>query len=153
VAARFLEDNEVVRGDVGGWHRLHENVRLDERVGVWSDQDDSGVTGNLGLRFPDLFVQRNEPGIRAFRIDGATEDGFGVRISDRHSFDDVSFAVAWETSEHEYDLDGETRTRQAILFTVDIHPATEWSLSAETDYRFGDDQDAVSLSLYIEYRF
>ena len=153
VAARFLENNEVFRAGVGGWHRLHENVRVDERVGIWSDQDDDGVTADLGLRFPDVILPRNEPALRVFRIDAATEDGFGVRVSDRHTFADLSFALAWETSWHDFELSGDTRTRQAVAATVDVYWAEEWSLSVETDYRFGDDQDAVSLSVYLEYRF
>ncbi len=152
VTRRLLDDRRVSRGDVGGGHRLGRHVRLNERVGIWSDEDASGVTADATVRLPGIFLDRNEPYVRLFRTDGSFESGMGLRVGDRHRFDDAAVGLAFETSRSDVGH-GSRRVRNSVLATIDLTPALDWSLSIETDARFGDDQDGVSLSVYAEYRF
>lgn len=156
IAARLIEDNLVNRVDLSTTHDLTDHWRLDTRIGWWGDQDDSGVTGHLTASVRNLVASGMTLSATAFRTDGSVSRGYGLRLQARQSLTAAFLSLGYEISKREIDstaIGGGDLTQHAIFASVDWSFGRNWSLSVNGDYRFGDAQDAVSLGVYVQYRF
>jgi len=156
LVAEILDDNRVNRFDLSTDHDLAEHLELDARIGRWADEDDDGVTGHLRLRFPDALADDLTTSVTAFRTDGTTSDGHGLRLNARRSFGGAWFSVGYEVTKRDvtgFDQGSESFTQHAVLANVDFVVGRSWNASVNADYRFGDAQDALSLGLFVQYRF
>jgi len=155
VAAERLRDNRVSRVSLFIWQDLMEHLKLDGRVGYWTDQDDDGVTGDLTLRTPNLLVDGLDLSGTVFRTDGSYSEGHGYRLTARQGLPSAAISLSYEqlNSDLRHTGGSNTLNTRGLTLNLDYFPASRWSFSLDLDYRFGDSQDALGLGLVAQYRF
>jgi len=156
ITAAQLEDNEVTRANLGGWHQLTGDLRLSARVTWWQDQDDSGNGGELRADWDELFLGDGRLSLTLFRNDAALSRLYGARVGASKTLAGGHLYLGWEAAEHEQeDFSGsqEKLLQHALRGTYDRSLGGDWDLSLSVDERFGDQQDSLSLGFFLQRRF
>ena len=151
-----LDENQVDRASLSAWHGFSRRWRVHGRVDAWSDQDDDGTNGELGLAVRDLLWSQGEVGITAFYADGTYSSGPGARLSATRAFARGAWTLGYEWVE--YDQKGfvgtqETLAHHGIYGTLDLELGERWDLSLFGDRRFGDELDGYSLGFQLSTGF
>ncbi|MCP3916702.1 MAG: hypothetical protein GY711_14195, partial [bacterium] len=154
--ASELDDSEVLRLSLGGWHQLSDDVRLNGRVNWWEDEEQDGAGGEVRAAWRDLLWERGEVNATLFTNTGAFSSVTGARFGGTRSTGRGYLAVTWELAKHEQD--GFVGTQEDLLQQVlrgswDTTLGDDWNLSLSADQRFGDEQDSFALGFYLQRRF
>jgi hypothetical protein len=156
LSPELIQDGVLDRGALGVWHDFSPRTRLDARVDVWQDQDDSGNSAELGMRWTDVVYERGSLGLAVFRSDGSFSTGSGVRVDATRQWDRVFGSLAYEfTSFDQKDFNGEQANlaHHAIYGSLDLPLGDAWTLSLQADDRFGDEQSAWGVGVMLQVRF
>lgn len=151
----LIKDGRVDRTELSSWYKFTPHLRLTGRVNYWSDQYNDGTGGQLGVDWTDIGGTGLSLLSSVRYTDSANNEGVGFRCEARKSFGEFYTYVAYdmyrytttglEGAENDY-------TRQTVRGGLDWNHGN-WYLSLSAHYDFGDNQDAVGLGLYTEYRF
>ena len=151
----LIEDGRVDRIDLSSWYRVLKNVRLAARINYWNDDEDDGMGGDLNVNWSDIGGKGTSLYSGVYFTQGSYSEGLGGRIQARQRFKNVNGFVGYEIYQYEYTglISGdEDSTRHTARAGIDFGIKT-WYFSVNTDYYFGDEQDAISLGSFVEYRF
>jgi hypothetical protein len=156
-----IADSAVTRYGADGWYDVSQHLRVDGRLDLWSDDEDSGSSSSLRAALRDVAWERGEVSVEVFCTDGTFTEGHGLRVSLSRSFESLGAgALSWETSTFTSgtELDGNDDKRQQALrasldTTLGLGLGEDWSLSLYGERRFGDEQGSHTLGIYVQERF
>lgn len=149
-----LLDQHVQRLSLNGWRNLRADLRLNGRADVWSDQDDSGGSAELGLRWRRALWKRVDLSAALFGSDGKYSALTGLRLGANAAFERGSWSLNYEIADSSVDSGGSDAglLQQALRASLDFALGQRWSLSAYLEDRFGDEQDSLAAGLYLTRR-
>ena len=156
VTPEQLEENEVERLSLSGWHAFAPRVRANARVDGWRDQDDAGTNAEVGVAVRDWLWDEGEVGASAFWADGTYSSGPGLRLSATKGFERASANVAWQIVDYEQKgFVGEqgSLAHHSIFAGLDFEIGERWDLSLLGDWRFGDELEGYGIGLTLQARF
>lgn len=151
-----LDRNHVSRIGLSGWHEASETVRLDGRVQGWSDEDDSGGGGELGVRVQDALFDRSSLGGSLFIDAGSFNTVTGLRLRGHRVTDRGTWRAFYELASYDQeDFTGleQTELQHRLRASYDTSLFRDFSLSVSVEHRFGDEQNATALGLFLQRRF
>jgi hypothetical protein len=148
-----VADGSLMRLDLSGYHSLTARTRGTARVNAWADEDDSGGGGELRWEIRNLGGPGGRAGAAAFANQGSYSDVYGLRLDTAWSSDFGSWSLMWETAQNS--LSGVSGAQGDLLLHRaragwDLSLRSGWSFSLYAEQSFGDEQDAQSLSLYLQ---
>lgn len=156
VEPRSLLDDYTFRTSLSSWHRISDTVRLDFRLVPWKDHENSGVNAEGRISLSDLLYDQGALALDIFETQGSSNDGYGFRLSASGYTMKTNWRVAYEVSRYTYDpqpIGSDSSLFQALMGNLDWNLLAATDLIFNIDYRFGDNQDALSFGLYIQTRF
>jgi hypothetical protein len=151
-----LEDSEVTRLWLSGWTPVSEHVDIDARIDHWSDEDDDGLGGSLGLRWADLLFEDGGVGLEGFTQDGSFSSVVGARFTLDGALGRGRWNAGYELADYEqedFSGDQEQLLQHDVRLGYDRYFTSGWSVSLFLDHRFGDEQDADSLGIFLQKSF
>ncbi len=151
----LLRDGQVDRVYVSGWIRATEDLRFTGRVNQWSDQSDSGVGGETGFDWQDLWSDSASIRGSVYYSDGTYTDGLGARLRLGENYDGYDVSLQFETFQYTTTgmISGDvTGMRNAIRSEVGWRNGP-WRYNFDLSYTFGDQENSYGLRSFIEYRF
>ena len=151
----LFSDGRVDRGSVYGWYRLAEDVRVSARGNVWSDQDNSGGGGELGIDWTDIADHGTSLHGSVTYTSAAFNDGIGFRGEVRQGFKSFDLLAGYQIFRYDQSslISGdENFVRHRARAGVNWFRAN-WYNSLSSDYYFGDGENAVGIMLFTSYRF
>lgn len=154
--AEILQDGRADRVTLSGWKRLGETQRLSARVDRWSDQEADGLGGELGWQKRLGAGVLDRVDVAAFLRTGRTTDVVGVRTGTGGPLAGGRWRAHLDVGLYEqlgFSGDQEELLQNALLLGWDGSLADGWALSLNGAYRFGDEQDAVSLGFLLQRSF
>lgn len=137
--------------------RVTDELRLTGRVEGWEDRDASGARGEITAwlrRWP-----ADAAGLRLTvqRTSGTFLEGLGFRGGlDLALSDDLSTDLEYDWLDNDLQDQlggGASVTRQSLRATLDYHPLGPLSAWLGAGVLFGDEEDALTLDLFVQYRF
>jgi len=157
LTAGQVADNRVTRFGVDAWKDLSETLRLDGRLDGWTDQDDSGNSGDVRATLRDLFWTDGDFTVDVFGTNGEFTAGRGLRLSARSPLGALGYGtLSWEASSYESGVLGGQHVdtdQQAVRASLDRDLGARWNASLYAERRTGDDTDATSLGLFLQAGF
>lgn len=157
VSEDLVADGQVDRWSLWAWQEWNPTWRTDERLDLWSDQDDSGATWEVELRAKDWAWDRGSLALAFNVADGSYSEGPGVRVSADKQWDDLHGAFGWSWSQYEEKdfepLDDSILAQHILYGTLDWALSESWDLSLRADRRFDDAVDAWSAGFLLSTRF
>ena len=156
VLQETIANQQVSRLGLRGWKQVAHGIRLNGRVGGWQDNDHSGGSAELRCSLRDVLYEGGEFSLAIFDTEGAFSSGIGARALLTHWFDETTLRLGYETTR--YEQAGFTGDQQALMHhlwraSLDTRLARDLDLSLNVDQRFGDEQDAFSAMLRLQWRF
>lgn len=132
--------------------QLTRDLRLLSGVGGWVDEDEAGADAELGLALRDFVVPRAFGEFTAFGTRGRFQTSLGARASLGIASDHGRWALDYELSQNR--LDGFSATnddlpQHRLRFHYD-HAWHGWDLSWRLEGLVYDDENAVSVGLYLQ---
>ncbi|MCB9899582.1 MAG: hypothetical protein H6825_16365 [Planctomycetes bacterium] len=156
ITAEALLDNQTTRVGLSAWQQVTDDVRVDERVDRWTDQDDSGGSAELRTRIRNVPWDRGALSLAVFTRTGGTSDGDGFRVGVSRAFDGGSVDLTSEFSTYTSQdginggsIDEMHRILRASVF-LSISSLTSVSIFLED--RAGD-LDSTHLGVFLQRRF
>ncbi|RMH03254.1 MAG: hypothetical protein D6702_06460 [Planctomycetota bacterium] len=151
-----LADNQTDRVDLSAWRRLTPDLRLSAGLDHWSDEDGSGGGGRLRADWRDPLFAGGDLGLTLAFNQGQFHEVASARLDADWETSLGAWRLAWETArQKQIDFVGSQETLLQHLFQLswDLAGASGWASSAYLEQRLGDEQDSLTLGLYLQYRF
>jgi hypothetical protein len=151
-----IRDGEVRRLNISGWRDVSKDTRLSARLDPWSDQDDSGLGGEVRAARRNWLWERGEVWGSLFGMDGKTTTVTGLRLGASRWTAAGSLSLAYELARNETDdVTGpfESLWQQNVRTNWDFALGADWSCALRADVYFGDEQDATSIGVWLQRRF
>jgi hypothetical protein len=151
-----IADERVTRGGVRGWGRVTDGFDLHGRLERWSDTGGGGGNGELRGEFREVFTSRDQLSLALFGTDGSFSSGVGARARMTWWVGRSTVRASYELTEFEQEgFLGAQREllQQLVRFNLDTRLFEELDLTVYADKRFGDEQDALSAGLRLQWRF
>lgn len=156
VSADELARAKLDRAGVSAWADVTRSMRIDFRTDAWRDQDDDGITGELGATLREVLWRDGDIGATLVYADGSYSSGPGVRLLAVKHVGRVQATLGWQS----YRFDQKDFTNQdvalaqhAAFATFDFALGARIDLSLFGDKSFGDRIDAWSAGLRLETGF
>lgn len=151
VTAAEILDNRYDRLTFGGVRALSHDRRLEGRLGLWDDEDESGVDGEIELEADDLFFARDRGSLALFATRGQFTTLYGTRL-DFHLDEggrgwDLSYEFAYAD---QGDFDEGTILQHRLRAGGALYAARGWSLSFFTELLTWEGDDSLSIGLYLQ---
>ncbi len=147
-----LADGSVERAALSVWRDLTRRLRLWARIDSWSDQDSSGGGGELRASWRDLVCDSSEISLALFSNDGLFVDVAGARLGWRQWGSWGAWFASFEVAEQEF-VGGPVIDAQVLRGGWNGMLGQHWMLSLSSDWRTGDEQDALTLGFALQRRF
>ncbi|QDV05260.1 hypothetical protein Poly30_07560 [Planctomycetes bacterium Poly30] len=156
LGSSIITDGSNRRVSLSGWTRLSDVDRINVRADQWADQSSSGAGGEFGWGH-----QLDGPRIQRINTSVFYREGrFGAVKGLRTGIGGPLSGGSWR-ADLDAGLFGQARFdgSQADLFQGALSLGwdgiigADWLLSLTTAYRFGDEQDAVSLGFLLQRSF
>jgi hypothetical protein len=152
-----VQHGHVTRYGVNGWKGLGEHWRLDARVDGWTDEDQTGSSGDVRATLSDLLWKDGDLVLTVFGTHGEFTEGRGVRLAARSALGVLGYgSLSWETADYESDQLGGVHAdteQQALRASLDSDLGRGWSLSLYAERRTGDGLESTSLGLFLQESF
>jgi hypothetical protein len=155
LTALQISDHKTTRIGMHGWRRLSDAVRLNARLDRWSDQDDSGGSGDLRVSLRDLLFDDGEVSVGIHQISGKYSDGLGVRVRADRRFSSGHLGLSWDGTNFEPEgPSGSAASLQhhTLRANYDWSIGSSWSLSLFVENRLGDEQDSLTAGFFLQKR-
>jgi len=123
---------------------------------VWSDQDDHGGDGELGLELERVAFQGGRLHLSGFGSESATSMLWGWRLGLGRELDEGTWDLGYEFTQ--YDFNGFTSAndqlpQHRLRFVREFHTASGWSFSAHGEWLHYAEEDALSAGIYLQRSF
>jgi len=157
--ARRADDvmNSVLdRIGVSGWTGVGNSTRLDARLEGWSDEEDEGFTGELGVGFEGVFGDASSLTAAASWADGSYSSGPGGRLQANIAFGSTRAGLGWHSawySQKDYGGDDADIAQHAAFGSLDVALSDDWDLSFVVDRSFGDGADGWTAGFLVQARY
>lgn len=157
--ARRAEDvrNSVLdRVGVNGWMNLGDSTRLDARLEQWSDNEDEGISGEIGATFLEVFGAQSSITTALQWADGTYSSGPGARVQARDTFGSTTVGLGWQSfwfSQKEFGGEDDELAQHSLFGTVDVPLSDDWDLSLLADRSIGDNLDSWTVGFMIQTHF
>jgi hypothetical protein len=154
VLDRQIQLDYALRYGLSAWHEFSSYVRLDGRVDRWQDQDHrDGTTWDVNVAFRNLLYEQGEVGFGVYNASGLFTTGFGGRVFLAKYFSRGALSLSYDIAGFDFTAQESNSLQHAIHAGVDFNFSTGKSLSLFSDYRFGDDQNALGLGVFYQHCF
>lgn len=153
--AGLVSDGYVDRVSGSVRHDLTESWRLTGRGHAWQDQDRDGFGGEAGAEWTSVGPNQLWLAGSLYLENAAFVDGYGARLQGRKDFGTVRVSAGYDVFLYEQNSlvnMGESATRHTVRGDVSFSTGS-WSWDIDASYNVGDDENAWSLGLYVQYRF
>ena len=148
-----LFEDRTTRGDVSLWWRTGARTRIRVRVDHWSSRDRDGSGIELRGSWTDLLAEGLTTSASIFQHEGAFTDATGIRLDQSLP----RWAGNWRLHAESVRFDERIADRDAFEHELRAHwfgnLGPEWSMSLDLGWRFGEDQNSPSLSLFFSRSF
>ena len=151
-----ISDQKVTRGGANAWTSVADGVTLYGRFDVWADNMNSGNFADLRVDMRDRLYQGSNFSIGAYQTQGAFSDGIGGRLMHTHWSGPNSLRLGYDAVQYTQDGFNGSQSellQQRVEFGLDSRLTDDIDLTADAEKRFGDEQDAYTLGLRINWRF
>lgn len=151
-----IADGHVERVGAHVWHALTDDVRWTLRGDHWSDEDDSGISGETGATWRGLLGAGGDLSGALLYADGSYSSGPGLRLNASKLFGETLASLGYEFFGYEQkDFSGaqETLAQHGLFGTLDLPLGEAWDLLLRGEHRFGDEQDSYALGFLLQTRF
>ncbi|MCB9903513.1 MAG: hypothetical protein H6831_03815 [Planctomycetes bacterium] len=151
-----IADQKVKRGGANAWTRVADGVTLYGRFDLWTDDANSGNFADLRADLRDVLYQGSNFSVGAYQTQASFSDGIGGRVLHTHWFGQNSLRLGYDAVQYTQDgfIGGQSRLLQRrIALGLDSRLTDDVDLTADAEQRFGDEQDAYTLGLRINWRF
>ncbi len=151
-----IRDNRTLRLGLNSWHNLGDHLRVNTRLDRWEDQMQNGYGGDLRFGMRNWLYERGEVATDFFYQEGSFNTGYGIRLSATRNFNWAYVDLRYEWSKYDNEpLNGATDkySHQSISSSANFILGRGWDLNFSMDYRFGDFQDAFTLSFFFQKHF
>ena len=151
-----IEGSVLDRQGVNGWTQVGARMRLDARLEHWSDEDDDGLTGEVGATFSDPFGAASSISGTAQWTDGSYSSGPGARLHARDMFGSTAVGLGWQSfwfSQKDYGGSDDQISQHSLFGSVDVPLSERWDLSFVADRSIGDDLDSWTVGFLLQTHF
>lgn len=151
-----VRDSVLDRVGVNGWTTIGARTRLDARLERWSDQDDDGVSGEVGATYSGLFGAESSVSGALSWIEGSYSSGPGARLQARDTFGAARVSLGWQSywyAQKDYGGDDDEIAQHALFGSVDVPLSDRWDLSFLADRSIGDDVDSWTAGFRLQTGF
>lgn len=151
-----ISDQKVKRGGANAWTRVADGVTLYGRFDLWTDDVNSGDFVDLRVDLRDVLYQGSNLSIGAYQTQASFSDGIGGRLLHTHWFGQNSVRLGYDAVQYTQDgfIGGQSELMQhRLALGLDSRLTDGVDLTADAEQRFGDEQDAYTLGLRINWRF
>lgn len=138
------------------WRELSREVRLTGRGDLWRNDQDNGAGAELRVDWRELLWESGRVSARIFANDGQYSSIEGLGLDIDRSGTSGRWALGYEISNStQDDFQGTQQEllRHALRASWDTRLGESWSLSVYADQIFGDNQDALTLGVYLQQSF
>ncbi len=149
-------DREYDRLDLRGWWALTPDWRVSAGVNRWTDEGEDGFGGDLRFDWQRVLADRVDLGCEAFINHGLFTSVTGLRADASLPTASGTFRAGFESAEYRNQgvFEGDATDLQHVLrLGWDHWLDSGLSLSARVDQRFGENQDTLSLGLFLQQMF
>jgi len=154
VDANQLADDHSERLAMTGRTQLTRSTHLVSGAGVWVDEDDNGGDLQLGLGTRDVLFENGFVDVLALGTRGRFQTTLGARISAGLRLESGTLALDYELTHNR--LDGFSSTNNDLpqhrVRLHHDHAWGSWNLSWRLEGLLYDDENAISLGLYLQRR-
>lgn len=152
----LVRDGFVDRIGWNGSWRVVESLSVRLRADAFRDQDRDGNALGIDTDWRGLWNDSSALAIAAFRNDGGTVQGPGARIGLRDRLGDASWRVNYRWYEYELTelvTGPESYVRQSAEIGLSWPIGERGDLDLSVERWFGDREDALAFSFYLQWRF
>lgn len=151
----LLRDGYVDRVAGSVWRKLHDNFRLSARAHYWQDQDREGNGGELSADWYETSPGTSSAYGSLYYEDSAYTTGVGGRIQGSRDFGPVRLFASYDAFSYTSStlLGGSSQFLRHTVRADASWSTGHWSWDVDLSYYFGDSENALSLGLYLQYRF
>lgn len=151
----LFTDGYIERTSLYGWFRPTDNVRVSARGNYWSDQDNTGNGGELGLDWTNIAGHRTSLHGNVSYTEATFNDGIGFRGEVRQNLKIVDLFAGYQQfnySQNNLISGDEDYVRQTVRAGVNWSKG-RWYNSLSSDYYFGDGESSIGVMLFSDIRF
>lgn len=156
VTLETLTEGEVSRAGVDGWVQATRELRLGARLDGWEDEVDSGTNAELRFTLSELLFPQGSVDLALYRTEGRYSEGLGGRIGATRWFGRSSASLSYQLLDYEQGgFFGEQSSllQQSVRAGLGLGLGNDWYLSIDAEKRFGDEQDSLALSFFLQRSF
>ncbi len=151
----LVRNGKIDRASISSWIRPMQDLRLNGRIDIWQDQDNSGTSFELGSDWSNFLQSGTYLSAQVFRSDGGFQSGPGFRLLARRQVGEVSLNAGYRW--YGYEINGlltgtESYTRQAFEAGASWYVG-DVDLDLQLEHSFGTQENAYAISIYAQWRF
>jgi len=151
-----LADDHRERLALDSWVQATDDTRALAGLGVWADEEGSGLDTELGVDVDDVILDRTRAGFTVFGTDGAFLSVLGGRFRFGRELDHGRWDLMYEYSNNDqkgFDDDNDDLRQSWFRATRDFHTRSGWNVSLSADYRDWEDESSWSFGFYLQKMF
>lgn len=152
-AGLLFTDREIRRMSLDIFRNFTADLRGSARVSHWSDQEDSGIGGELRCTLTDLLLDGSDFGGTLFADQGRYTDSSGIRLNAGFRTPGGRLRFLWETADYQnnsFTTADSDLLQHRLRGSWDTSLAETWSLSLYLEQRSGDSQDSQAAGFYLQ---
>lgn len=130
--------------------------RLQGGLGAWSDQEDVGGDGRLGLEFNDWVLDGSRTNLSAFGTYGRFSSLYGARIDYGWLAANGSWDVLFEIALNDqfgFDQDNDNLLQQRYRVMRQFRTQGGWDFAAHVEGTILEDEEGLGLGFYLQRSF
>lgn len=151
-----LADDHRERIAVDSWVQSTRATRTLAGLGIWADQEGSGIDAEVGVDIDDVFVRRSQLGLTLFGTDGAFTSTMGGRARFGKELENGRWDVLYEYANNDqrgFGGNNDDFLQSWLRATRDFYTPSGWNVSLSADYRDWQDETSWSLGFYVQKSF
>jgi hypothetical protein len=152
----LIRDGRVTRISPRVFVDLGPDFRVQARADFWSDQERDGSGGEIGFDWYRVLGTGLDLGLAAFHSEGSYLSGPGLRARAARSFDWGWTGLRYEWTNWSADglsTGSEDFGQHRLGLDVDLAIGARWNALFNGEVILGDDQDALTLGIFVQRRF
>lgn len=156
VGANQLADDHNDRLALSGWTWIGEEERLHGVIAGWTDEDDSGGDGEMGLEVFDLFADGVSADVTVFGTLGRFESAVGARLTFTRAVDLGSWDLMYEIANHDqqgFDDTNDDILQHRLRGSCDLNSLSGWGLSLYAEGVTWEDETGLLAGFYLRKSF
>jgi hypothetical protein len=125
-------------------------------AGGWVDQEEDGYDAELGLGFDDLVADRSTCEFTGFLTSGRFVSSFGGRFLLSVYGDNSRWSAGYELAQNHFDGfsdDNDDLPQHRVRLGGDWNTVSGWSVSVHGDVSLWDQENAITLGMYLQRSF